>query len=74
MRFFYADPTHRQPVTDATCMFLLEMSGFGQTEIHFLQPVSEEELRTVTGGDPRLEPMATFLMGYQDYAALGRKP
>ena len=73
MRSFYADPTHRQPVPDATCKFLMEMTGFGEIEIQFLQPVSEEELRSVTGGDARLEPLATFLMGYQDYAALGRK-
>ena len=26
----------------------------------------------MTGGDARLEPLATFLMGYQDYAALGQ--
>ena len=73
MRFFYADPTHRQPVPDATCKFLMEMSGFGEITIEFLQPVSEEESRQVTGGDARLEPLARFLMGYQDYAALGRR-
>jgi O-antigen chain-terminating methyltransferase len=73
MRSFHADPTHRQPVPPATCKFLMEMSGFGEIAIQFLQPVSEEESRRVTGGDARLEPLAAFLMGYQDYAALGRR-
>ncbi|MFN2386934.1 MAG: methyltransferase domain-containing protein [Thermoanaerobaculia bacterium] len=73
MRFFYADPSHRQPVPDATCEFLVKTAGFVDVETRLLHPVPAEELERVLGEAAR-GPLAEFLCGAQDYAVIGVKP
>jgi SAM-dependent methyltransferase len=73
MRFFYADPSHRQPVPHATCEFLVRTAGFVGVETRLLNPVPAEEVERVLG-DAARGPLAEFLCGAQDYAVIGVKP
>jgi O-antigen chain-terminating methyltransferase len=70
-RSFYVDPTHRQPVPEPTCRFLLELTGFGEIESHFLHPVKDPELTLLLQKEPALKPFVDYLFGFQDYAVVG---
>jgi len=43
LRWFWMDPTHRQPVSPATVRFLLEESGFTLRDVLYSSPVPEDE-------------------------------
>jgi O-antigen chain-terminating methyltransferase len=43
LRWFWMDPTHRQPVSEATLRFLLEDAGFTLADVLYSSPVPEEE-------------------------------
>jgi 2-polyprenyl-3-methyl-5-hydroxy-6-metoxy-1,4-benzoquinol methylase len=43
LRWFWMDPTHRQPVSAATLRFLLEDAGFVLRDVLYASPVPEEE-------------------------------
>lgn len=74
MRYFYMDPTHRQPVPDKTCEFLLKIHGFVNIETLFLTPVQQDPALESLDADGRLTPLRDLIFGYQDYAVIGMKP
>jgi len=43
LRWFWMDPTHRQPVSEATLRFLLEDAGFTLADVLYSSPVPEDE-------------------------------
>ena len=43
LRWFWMDPTHRQPVSPAMLRFLLEDAGFTMLDVLYSSPVHEEE-------------------------------
>lgn len=43
LRWFWMDPTHRQPVSESTVRFLLEDAGFTLADVLYSSPVPEEE-------------------------------
>ena len=43
LRWFWMDPTHRQPVPEAMLRFLLEDAGFTMLDVLYSSPVPEEE-------------------------------
>ena len=43
LRWFWMDPTHRQPVSAATLRFLLEDAGFVLHDVLYASPVPEDE-------------------------------
>jgi SAM-dependent methyltransferase len=70
-RSYYADPTHRQPVPEPTCRYLMERAGFRKIEAHFLHPVEDPALSAVLEREPSVKPLADYLFGCQDYALVG---
>ena len=85
VQFYLRDPSHVWPVHPETLRFLLEDAGFWQVEIEYLAPVPEGARLTplaADGVDPALladlnrnvERLNELLFGYQDYAAIARRP
>jgi hypothetical protein len=66
MRFFYADPTHGQPVSPDTLSFLVKTRGFVDARTIMLNPVECPR----DNMDPGLWNM---LYGDQDYAVVAFK-
>ncbi len=82
---YLLDPSHVQPLHPATLRFMLEDAGFWQVEIKYLSPVPEDQrlsLIPAVGLDENLvvilnrnvERLNALLFGYQDYAAIARRP
>jgi len=74
MRHFYMDPTHRQPVPETTCGFLLRTAGFVDLETLWLNPVENDAGMEALNNYGPLASLADFLFGHQDYAIVGWKP
>jgi len=75
MRYFYMDPTHRQPVPATTCEFLLKEQGYVDLEKLELNRVEEDHpaVKNLQNQDPD-HPLIDVLFGYQDYALIAMKP
>lgn len=69
---FYHDPTHRNPLTPVSSVFLVRYCGFGEPRIKRLHPYPEAA--KVPGDDPLTERVNGHLCGPQDYAILAIKP
>ena len=86
LRWFWMDPTHRQPVSPAMLRFLLEDAGFTLRDVLFSSPVPEEETlqrlpesaAAAAGGDreairaynQNVEKLNRVLFGERDYAII----
>ena len=85
---FYLDISHVKPIHPEAIKFLLESSGFAETEIKFLSPFSEEvQLKPLPlPGEPgglgeqaiqrlnqNVKQLNRLLYGFQDYAVMGKK-
>jgi O-antigen chain-terminating methyltransferase len=89
LRWFWMDPTHRQPVSPAMLRFLLEDAGFTLRDVLLSSPVPEEETLqrlpesavAAAGGDrdavraynQNVEKLNRVLFGEQDYAIIAER-
>jgi SAM-dependent methyltransferase len=89
LRWFWMDPTHRQPVSPAMLRFLLEDAGFTLRDVLFSSPVPEDETlqrlpegaTAAAGGDresvraynQNVEKLNRILFGEQDYAIIAER-
>jgi O-antigen chain-terminating methyltransferase len=89
LRWFWMDPTHRQPVSPGLLRFLFEDAGFTLRDVLFSSPVPEEEALqrlpesavAATGGDreavraynQNVEKLNRVLFGEQDYAIIAER-
>jgi O-antigen chain-terminating methyltransferase len=69
-KYFYLDPTHRNPLPSELLEFLLESRGFETIEILDLHPW---ESARVAGESELTERFNTYFYGPMDYAIVGRK-
>ena len=69
-KYFYMDPTHRNPLPSELLEFLLESRGFEGIEIVNLHPW---ESARVAGEGELTERFNTYFYGPMDYAIVGRK-
>ncbi|NIB42101.1 methyltransferase domain-containing protein [Pseudomaricurvus alkylphenolicus] len=69
---FYTDPTHLHPLPPAFSEFLLQYKGFGDVELHRLNPIPEEFALIEHGEVDRR--CNQYFYGPQDYAVVGIKP
>ena len=70
-RWFYLDPTHRNPLPGEMVSMIAEVRGFTRVSILDLHPAPQR----FSGGDPVLrEELDRIFYGPQDYALLARKP
>ena len=70
-RWFYLDPTHRNPLPGEMVAMIAEARGFTRISIVDLHPMDAH----FTGGDPELRAQLDKIFhGPQDYALLARKP
>lgn len=67
---FYTDPTHRNPIPSATLKFLLEMRGFGQTEVMKLRPWTDV---FIPGDSELVKRFNEYFYSAPDYAVVARK-
>jgi SAM-dependent methyltransferase len=89
LRWFWMDPTHRQPVSQATLRFLLEDAGFTLRDVLYSSPVPEEEalqrlperaaaaagsdIETIRAYNRNVEKLNRILFGEQDYAVFAER-
>ncbi|MBE9222036.1 methyltransferase domain-containing protein [Cyanobacterium stanieri LEGE 03274] len=66
-RNFYNDPTHRNPIPNATLTFMLESVGFPKVEVLKLHPIPNHD---ITGDELALR-FSEYFYGCQDYAVIG---
>jgi len=69
-KYFYLDPTHRNPLPSELLEFLLENRGFETIDILNLHPW---ESARVAGESELTERFNTYFYGPMDYAIVGRK-
>jgi O-antigen chain-terminating methyltransferase len=67
---FYTDPTHRNPIPSATLEFLLDMRGFGRTEVMKLREWKEAFL---PGDSELVKRFNEYFYSAPDYAVIGWK-
>ena len=67
---FYTDPTHRNPIPSSTLRFLLEMRGFGRTEVMKLR---EWKDAFIPGDSELVKRFNEYFYGAPDYAVVGWK-
>jgi len=65
---FYTDPTHRNPIPSSTLQFLLEMRGFGRTEVMKLR---EWKAAFIPGDSELVKRFNEYFYGAPDYAVVG---
>jgi O-antigen chain-terminating methyltransferase len=65
---FYTDPTHRNPIPSSTLQFLLEMRGFGRTEVMKLR---EWKDAFIPGDSEVVKRFNEYFYGAPDYAVVG---
>ena len=85
---FYADPSHHRPIHPQAAKRMLEMVGFGDVQVDYLNPVPDgDKLSCLTHNfvsDPTLkhivealnmniERLNSVLYGFADYAVIGHK-
>ena len=85
---FYADPTHQHPVHPEAVRRMLEVVGFGDVRIEYLNPIEESDKLQLLPADPSADPamrrlvdtfnqnirlINSLLYNYADYAVIGRK-
>lgn len=70
-RWFYLDPTHRNPLPGEMVAMIAEARGFTRVSIVPLHPMTQH-----FGGEPSVlrDELDTLFHGPQDYALLARKP
>jgi len=89
LRWFWTDPTHRQPVSPAMLRFLLEDAGFTLRDVLYSSPVPEEEAlqrlpegaapeggperETIRAYNRNVEKLNRILFGEQDYAIFAER-
>jgi 2-polyprenyl-3-methyl-5-hydroxy-6-metoxy-1,4-benzoquinol methylase len=89
LRWFWMDPTHRQPVPPAMLRFLLEGAGFTLRDVLYTSPLPEQEALerlpegSVSAAGLALEPLRSYnrnveklnrvLFGEQDYAIIAER-
>jgi glycosyltransferase involved in cell wall biosynthesis/2-polyprenyl-3-methyl-5-hydroxy-6-metoxy-1,4-benzoquinol methylase len=87
LRWFWMDPTHRQPVSVATVRFLLEDARFTLLDVLYMSPVSEEEALqrlpesgaaagvsdAIGAWNRNVEKLNGILFGDQDYAVIAER-
>jgi O-antigen chain-terminating methyltransferase len=89
LRWFWMDPTHRQPVPPAMLRFLLEEAGFTLRDILYTSPLPEQQALerlpegSVAATGLGLEPLRVYnrnveklnrvLFGEQDYAIIAER-
>ena len=69
-KYFYMDPTHRNPLPSELLEFLLDSRGFEAIEILNLHPW---ESARIAGESELTERFNTYFYGPMDYAIVGRK-
>jgi O-antigen chain-terminating methyltransferase len=69
-KYFYMDPTHRNPLPSELLEFLLDSRGFEAIEILNLHPW---ESARIAGEGELTERFNTYFYGPMDYAIVGRK-
>ncbi|MFQ5595461.1 MAG: class I SAM-dependent methyltransferase, partial [Anaerolineae bacterium] len=85
VQYYLMDPTHVQPLHPETLRFMLEDAGFWQVEIEYLSPVPADQRLSPLAPDGlddaqvsilnrNAERLNALLFGYQDYAAIARRP
>lgn len=85
VQYYLMDPSHVQPLHPATLRFMLEDAGFWQVEIQYLSPVPADQRLSPLAPDGldetqvsilnrNVDRLNTLLFGYQDYAAIARRP
>lgn len=85
VQFYLRDPSHAWAVHPETLRFMLEDAGFWQVEIEYLSPVPTDQRLAPLAPDGldeaqvaalnrNIERLNTLLFGYQDYAAVARRP
>ncbi len=85
VQYYLMDPSHVQPLHPETLRFMLEDSGFWQVEIQYLSPVPVDQQLALLPSDGldenqvailnrNVERLNALLFGYQDYAAIARRP
>lgn len=67
---FYTDPTHRNPIPSSTLKFLLEMRGFGRTEVMKLREWTDA---FIPGDSELVKRFNEYFYGAPDYAVVARK-
>jgi SAM-dependent methyltransferase len=67
---FYTDPTHRNPIPSATLKFLLEMRGFGRTEVMKLRVWKDA---FIPGNSELVKRFNEYFYGAPDYAVVAWK-
>jgi SAM-dependent methyltransferase len=89
LRWFWMDPTHRQPVSAATLRFLLEDAGFTMRDVLYSSPVPEDEalqrlperagaaagadIETIRLFNRNVEKLNRVLFAEQDYAIFAER-
>lgn len=89
LRWFWMDPTHRQPVPPAMLRFLLEGAGFTLRDVLYTSPLPEQDALerlpegSVAAAGVSLEPLRSYnrnveklnrvLFGDQDYAIIAER-
>ncbi|QYR52737.1 class I SAM-dependent methyltransferase [Lysobacter soyae] len=76
-RYFYLDPTHRNPIPPETLQWLLKTRGFGQVEtLRLREARGEMPVAHVSPDQPGADPINKFvelLTAAPDYAVIGIK-
>ena len=85
---FYADPTHQRPIHPEAIRRMVELHGFGDVRIEYLNPIEESDKLEYLASESNTEPalrkmvetinrnlrrMNSLLYNYADYAVIGRK-
>lgn len=85
---FYADPSHKRPVHPEAARRMLEMVGFDNVQIDYINPVTDtDKLGNLIEGDfadsnlqrvarilnENINRLNSVLYGHADYAVIGRK-
>ena len=84
-QYYLMDPSHVHPWHPDTVRFLLEDAGFWEIDIKFLSSVPEDQQLTIApvGGfdvgqvaimNQNADRLNALLFGFQDYAAVARRP
>jgi 2-polyprenyl-3-methyl-5-hydroxy-6-metoxy-1,4-benzoquinol methylase len=80
VQIYFLDLTHQKPIHPQTLKFMLESSGFADVEIKYSQPLENEQLQTLPGGDERasilnrnIDNLNDLLYAPLNYAAIGLK-
>jgi len=86
---FYADPTHHHPLHPEAVRRMVEIVGFGEVKIEYINPIEESDklklLPTDQVSDPNMRRLIevlnqnlrrinSLLYNYADYAIIGQKP